>query len=95
MATGGRILHHLEHLLPDRRNTVALVGFAAATRGRELTTGARQLKIHGRCTPVRAEVVVLDAFSGTRAMLSYRQTTQQPSYLASMATVDPSSWPSV
>lgn len=64
MATGGRILHHLEHLLPDRRNTVLIVGFAAAgTRARELATGARQLKIHGRYTHVRAEIVVLDAFS--------------------------------
>lgn len=64
MATGGRILHHLEHLLPDRRNTVLIVGFAAAgTRVRELATGAKQLKIHGRYTPVRAEVAVLDAFS--------------------------------
>jgi metallo-beta-lactamase family protein len=64
MATGGRILHHLEHLLPDRRNTVVVVGFAAAgTRARQLADGARQLKIHGRYTPVRAEVVVLDAFS--------------------------------
>lgn len=64
MATGGRILHHLEHLLPDRKNTVVIVGFAATgTRARELAAGARQLKIHGRYTRVRAEVVVLDAFS--------------------------------
>lgn len=64
MATGGRVLYHLEHLLPDKRNTVAVVGFAAAgTRARQLATGARELKIHGRYVPVRAEVVVLDAFS--------------------------------
>ncbi|HEU5474939.1 MAG TPA: MBL fold metallo-hydrolase [Actinophytocola sp.] len=64
MATGGRVLYHLEHLLPDRRNTVAVVGFAAAgTRARQLATGARELKIHGRYVPVRAEIVVLDAFS--------------------------------
>lgn len=64
MATGGRVLRHLEHLLPDRRNTVAIVGFAAAgTRARQLATGAREVKIHGRYVPARAEVVVLDAFS--------------------------------
>jgi metallo-beta-lactamase family protein len=64
MATGGRVLHHLKHLLPDRRNTVMVVGFAAAgTRARQLVTGARELKIHGRYVPVRAQVVVLDAFS--------------------------------
>lgn len=64
MATGGRVLHHMKHLLPDRRNTVIVVGFAAAgTRARQLVTGARELKIHGRYVPVRAEVEVLDAFS--------------------------------
>nr|WP_240359713.1 hypothetical protein [Pyxidicoccus trucidator] len=26
MATGGRVLHHLKHRLPDPRNTVLLVG---------------------------------------------------------------------
>jgi metallo-beta-lactamase family protein len=64
MATGGRVLHHLEHLLPDPRNTVVLVGFqAVGTRGRDLVEGARRLKMHGRYVPVRAEVVDLPGFS--------------------------------
>jgi metallo-beta-lactamase family protein len=64
MATGGRVVHHLKHLLPDRRTTVLLVGYqAAGTRGRALADGARELKIHGQYVPVRAEVVVLDEFS--------------------------------
>jgi metallo-beta-lactamase family protein len=64
MATGGRVLHHLRHLLPDRRNTVLIVGFAAAgTRARDLAGGARVIKIHGEYVPVRAEVVEVDAFS--------------------------------
>lgn len=58
MATGGRVLHHLEHLLPDSRNTVVLAGYQAeGTRGRALRDGARQLKIHGRQVPVRAEIL--------------------------------------
>jgi metallo-beta-lactamase family protein len=64
MATGGRVLHHLRHLLPDGRNTVLVVGFAAAgTRARDLVSGARAIKIHGEYVPVRAEVVEVDAFS--------------------------------
>ncbi len=64
MATGGRVLHHLRHLLPDRRNTVLIVGFAAAgTRARALAEGARTIKIHGEYVPVRAEIVQADAFS--------------------------------
>ena len=64
MATGGRVLHHLKHLLPDARNTVVLVGFQAiGTRARDLADGAREVKIHGRYVPVRAEVVDLAGFS--------------------------------
>ncbi|UVS79440.1 MBL fold metallo-hydrolase RNA specificity domain-containing protein [Actinokineospora sp. UTMC 2448] len=64
MATGGRVLHHLKHLLPDNRNTVVIVGFAAAgTRARLLADGARFIKIHGYYVPVRATVRVLDGFS--------------------------------
>jgi metallo-beta-lactamase family protein len=64
MATGGRVLHHLRHLLPDRRNTVLIVGFAVeGTRARDLAEGARTIKIHGEYVPVRAEIAQADAFS--------------------------------
>lgn len=64
MATGGRVVHHLNRLLPDRRNTVMLVGFQApGTRGRSLADGAREVKMLGRYVAVRAEVVDLGAFS--------------------------------
>ncbi|MEV4471853.1 MBL fold metallo-hydrolase [Nonomuraea sp. NPDC049504] len=64
MASGGRVLHHLRHLLPDPRMTVVVVGFAAlGTRSRDLVDGATSLKIHGHYVPVRAEVVNLPGFS--------------------------------
>lgn len=64
MASGGRVVHHLAHQLPDRRNTVILTGYQAeGTRGRQLVEGARQVKIHGRYVPVRAEVVDVPDFS--------------------------------
>jgi metallo-beta-lactamase family protein len=64
MATGGRVLHHLSHRLPDPRNTVILPGFQAeGTRGRALLDGAATLKMLGRHVPVRAEVVSVPAFS--------------------------------
>ena len=64
MATGGRILHHLKNYAPDPRNTIVLAGFqAGGTRGAALRDGARELKIHGRYVPIRAEVVSLDMFS--------------------------------
>jgi metallo-beta-lactamase family protein len=64
MATGGRVLHHLEHLLPDERNAVVLTGYQAiGTRGRALADGAQHLKMHGRQVGVRAEILTDDEFS--------------------------------
>ncbi|MFC5730863.1 MULTISPECIES: MBL fold metallo-hydrolase RNA specificity domain-containing protein [Nocardioides] len=64
MATGGRVVHHLAHQLPDERNCVVLTGYQApGTRGRQLLDGARHVKLHGRYTPVRAEVVDIPDFS--------------------------------
>ncbi|MFD0377576.1 MBL fold metallo-hydrolase RNA specificity domain-containing protein [Streptomyces sp. NPDC127112] len=64
MATGGRVLHHLHRILPDPRNAVVIVGFAAAgTRARDLVDGARVLKMFGEYVPVRAEVADVPHFS--------------------------------
>ncbi|HUU13119.1 MAG TPA: MBL fold metallo-hydrolase [Terriglobia bacterium] len=64
MATGGRVLHHLERCLPDHRNTVLFVGFqAAGTRGRAIQSGAESVKMHGRQVRIRARVERLDNLS--------------------------------
>ncbi len=64
MATGGRVVHHLRHMLPDARNAVVLTGYqAVGTRGRALLAGAEELKMFGRYVPVEAEVVADEEFS--------------------------------
>ncbi len=64
MASGGRVLHHLKHMLPDSANTVVVVGYqAVGTRGRDLVDGAAQVKIHGEYIPVRAEIADVEGFS--------------------------------
>ncbi|CAM3791923.1 MBL fold metallo-hydrolase [Roseateles saccharophilus] len=64
MATGGRVLHHLKTLAPERRNTVVLAGYqAGGTRGARLQNGERSLRIHGEDVPVNAEVVSLQGLS--------------------------------
>ena len=64
MAEGGRVLHHLARLLPDKRNCVILTGFQAhGTRGRDLEDGARAVKINGHHIRVRAEIVRSHEFS--------------------------------
>jgi len=65
MATGGRILHHLKHRLPDPRNTVLFIGFqSSGTRGQLLKDGAKEIKIHGEMVPVRAQIRSMESFSG-------------------------------
>lgn len=64
MATGGRVLHHLKHYAPDRRNTILFAGYqAGGTRGAAMISGTQNVKIHGQYVPIHAEVASLDMLS--------------------------------
>lgn len=64
MMSGGRVLSHLMHRLPDARNTVVITGFQPpSTRGSLLQTGIDELKIYGEYVPVRARVETISALS--------------------------------
>jgi metallo-beta-lactamase family protein len=64
MATGGRVLHHLEQRLPDPKNTVLFVGYQSeGTRGRRLQEGEKTVRIHGQEVPVRAQIRTVSGFS--------------------------------
>jgi metallo-beta-lactamase family protein len=82
MATGGRVVHHLERLVTHHRNLILLPGFQVpGTRGRALLDGAHHLKMYGRYVPVHAEVVGLDAFSAhadADAMISWLGAAPAP-----------------
>jgi metallo-beta-lactamase family protein len=65
MATGGRVLHHIEAFGPDKRNAIVLSGYqAGGTRGATLAAGTHELRMFGRDVPIRAEVIQLQSFSG-------------------------------
>ncbi|SIN66363.1 MBL fold metallo-hydrolase RNA specificity domain-containing protein [Algoriphagus halophilus] len=64
MATGGRVLHHLFHHLPDEKNGVVFVGYQAeGTRGRRLLEGEPEIRIYGREVPVKAKIYQIDGLS--------------------------------
>jgi metallo-beta-lactamase family protein len=64
MATGGRIVHHLKHRLPEERNTILFIGYqAAGTRGRAILEGNPAVKIHGEEVAVRAKVENIPGYS--------------------------------
>ncbi len=64
MATGGRVLYHLEAFAGDPRNLILLAGYqAGGTRGASLLAGANTVKIHGQLIDVRAQVRQLTSAS--------------------------------
>lgn len=64
MATGGRVLHHLERRLPDPDAIVLLIGYqAAGTRGRALQDGAKTLRLYNQEVGVRARVLSIAGVS--------------------------------
>lgn len=64
MATGGRVLHHLFHHLPQEKNGVIFVGYQAeGTRGRRLIEGESSVRIYGLEVPVKAKIYQIDGLS--------------------------------
>ena len=64
MVNGGRVMHHMMHWLPKEETTVLFVGYQAEeTRGRQLQSGAKELKLFGSYVPVRAKVAELSGLS--------------------------------
>ena len=64
MATGGRVLYHLQAALPNPQNTILFVGFqAAGTRGRALLEGAQSVRIKGREVGVAARIEQVNSMS--------------------------------
>jgi len=82
MITGGRVLHHLVHRLPDPRNLVLFIGFQApGTRGFTIKNGEPEVKMLGQVVPIRAQVAALEQFSDhadTPELLEWLHTFQAP-----------------
>ena len=65
MLTGGRIVHHERHYLPDPNNTLLLTGYqSVGTPGRLIEEGLKTVRITGEEVPVRAHIVKISGYSG-------------------------------
>lgn len=64
MATGGRVLHHIAHMARNPENLILFAGFQApGTRGADMISGERAIKIHGEVVDIRCRVDGLDVLS--------------------------------
>jgi metallo-beta-lactamase family protein len=64
MCESGRILHHLRNNIGNPANTILIVGFVAKnTLGRRIVERERRVKIFGEEHDLKAEVIVINAFS--------------------------------
>ena len=65
MSTGGRIVHHERHYLPDPNNTLLLAGYqSVGTPGRLIQEGVKTVRITGEDVVVRAHIVTISGYSG-------------------------------
>ena len=65
MSSGGRIVHHEVHYLPDPNNTLLLTGYqSVGSPGRLIQEGLKTVHISGEDVTVRAHIVTISGYSG-------------------------------
>lgn len=82
MCEAGRILHHLRNNIENPRNTILFVGYCAEnTLGWKIREGHEKVRIFGDEFTVKAQVEIMDSFSGHAdhsELLDYFQAIQGP-----------------
>jgi len=65
MSNGGRIIHHEKNYLPNKNDTILLIGYQAiGTLGRLIVDKVKKVKILGEDLVVKANVVEISGYSG-------------------------------
>ena len=81
MSTGGRIVHHERHYLPDPNNTLLLTGYqVVGSPGRLIQEGLKTVRITGEDVIIRAHIVTILGYSGHKdsdGLLSFVEDTQE------------------
>jgi metallo-beta-lactamase family protein len=77
MCEAGRIVHHLANTVSDPKNMILIVGYQAEnTLGKKLVMKEPVVNIHGEPHEVKADVIVLNSFSGhadSNELLTYAE----------------------
>ncbi|NBV13314.1 MAG: MBL fold metallo-hydrolase [Sphingobacteriia bacterium] len=64
MIEAGRIKHHIRNHITNSNNCILIVGYCTPyTIGGKLREGAKEIQIFGETYPVKAKIVVMDAYS--------------------------------
>ncbi len=64
MATGGRVLFHLNAYASDSKNTILFTGYQGeGTRGADMLKGIKTIKLHGHIIPIHAEIAEIRSAS--------------------------------
>jgi metallo-beta-lactamase family protein len=65
MAEAGRVKHHIANNIENPKTTILMVGYCSPNSlGHALKTGEKTVQIHGQEKIVRAEIAIMDSFSG-------------------------------
>ena len=80
MSSGGRVVHHEKHYLPDPNNTLLLTGYqAVGTPGRLIQEGLKSVRISGEYVSVRAHIYNILGYSGHKdsdGLLNFVENSQ-------------------
>ncbi len=80
MSSGGRVVHHERHYLPDPNNTLLLTGYqSVGTPGRLIQEGVKLVRITGEDVQVRSHIVTISGYSGHKdsdGLLAFVEDTQ-------------------
>lgn len=81
MSSGGRVVHHERHYLPDPKNTLLLLGYqSVGTPGRLIQEGVKMVRITGEYVEVKAQVITISGYSGHKdsdGLLNFVENMQE------------------
>jgi metallo-beta-lactamase family protein len=82
MAEAGRVKHHIANNIKKKNTTILIVGYCSpGSLGRQLTDGAKEVRIFSEMYPVNARVEVIDSYSAHadyNEMIGYLGCQEKP-----------------